>query len=80
MKNPFPIFETVIRGSHSWEWLGAGIPVHPREDADMCAAALSKFTTESSNSFFRVFFSSRYFNIAMLTEENVAKMHEKNIN
>ena len=78
MKNPFPIFETVIRGSHSREWLGAGIPVHPWEDAEMCAAALSKFTTGSSNSFFKVFLSSRYFNIAMLTEENLTKMHEKN--
>ena len=28
-KNPFPKFGKGIRGLHSWEWPGTGIPAHP---------------------------------------------------
>ena len=28
-KNPFPKFGKGIRGFHSWEWPGTGIPAHP---------------------------------------------------
>ena len=28
-KNPFPKFGKGIRGLHSWEWPGKGIPAHP---------------------------------------------------
>ena len=30
-KNPFPKFGKGIRGLHSWEWPGTGIPAHPWE-------------------------------------------------